>query len=100
MLSTAARYDAAARGPRNATSPTLRIAVSGVRSSWDTLAVNRRIRVNEESSRPSISLNTAARRPSSSSGLSRGSRSPSRDAVMARARPVMSATGASALRAR
>ena len=58
------------RWPRRPTSPTLRMEVSGVRSSCETSAVNCRICSNDDSSRPSVSLNTDASRPISSSGLS------------------------------
>ena len=64
-----ARYAGSSRCSRSPTSPTLRIAVSGVRSSCETSAVNRRICSNDASSRPSVSLNTVASRPISSSGL-------------------------------
>ena len=71
------------RLPRRPTSPTLRMAVSGVRSSCETSRgeaahlVERLLR-----GAPSVALNTVASRPISLSGLLTGSRSLNRSAVI------------------
>ena len=57
------RYAASSRRPRKPTSPTLRMAVSGVRNSCDASAVKRRICSNDDSSRVNVSLKTVASRP-------------------------------------
>jgi len=100
MLPMISRYAAASRCSRRPTSPTLRIAVSGVRSSCEASAVKRRSCSNDRSSRANASLNTSASCPSSSPGFSTGSRSPSRSAVIVRARSAMRPRGASTRRAR
>src|SRR5213594_1964900 len=66
MLPMISRYAAASRCSRRPTSPTLRIAVSGVRSSCEASAVKRRSCSKDRSSRANASLNTAASCPSSS----------------------------------
>src|SRR5439155_943660 len=70
---------------RSATSPTARSAVSGERNSWDASAVKRCNSANDPSSRVSVSLNTVARRPSSSFGLRFGKRFESDSDVIRRA---------------
>jgi hypothetical protein len=99
MLPMISRYADASRGSRKPTSPTLRIAVSGVRSSWEASAVNRWSCANASSSRCSMALKTAARRPSSSCGLSIGRRAPRRSAVIDPASDAIRSTGWSARRA-
>ena len=58
------------------TSIRVRISVSGVRSSWDALATNRRWLANAASSRASIASKVSASSFSSSGGPARASRWP------------------------
>ena len=59
---------------RSATSASVRITASGVRSSCEASAVKRRISAKERSSRPIILLIVSVKEPSSSPALLTGKR--------------------------
>jgi hypothetical protein len=77
------------------TSIAVRITVSGVRSSCEALATNRRWLANAASSRPSMASNVSASSFSSSSGPASAIRSPRFSSEARRAAAVMACTGRS-----
>ena len=93
MLPIVSRSAAGSLPSRNATSPTARNAVSGERNSCDASAVNRCNSANEASSRASVSLNTVARRPSSSFGFGFGKRFESDSELIRRACRAIASSG-------
>ena len=84
----------------SATSPMLRMAVRGVRSSCDASAVKRFNRSKESCRREKVVLKTMASLPNSSFGFSTGRRSESRSAVISCAFETMPLIGDRALPAR
>ena len=83
-------------GLASVTSIAVRITVSGVRSSCEALATNRRWLAKAASSRPSMASNVSASSFSSSSGPASAIRSPRFSSEARRAAAVMACTGRSA----